>query len=53
MSEFIFTSDEKNTKGGLLFIGQQSEAPTDTAEPKDWFRPLCPLVPPACLTESA
>ena len=48
----MIVSDEDNTKSGLLFIGKPTGNPTDTEEPILWFRPLYPLVPPACLTES-
>ena len=52
MNNVMIVSDEDNTKSGLLFIGKPTGHPMDTAEPKDWFHPLSPLVPPACLTES-
>ena len=51
MNDIMVTSDDKNTKGGLLFIGQQTAPPTYTAEPLLWFRLLSPLVPLASLTE--
>ena len=48
----MIVSDEKNSKSGLLFIGQLPDQPTDTAEPILWFRPLYLRVPPEALTES-